>query len=433
MPKPPRRKVTGKPRAPRPRGEKQREHPGQTLPGVKIVSIAAPRLDCAAYHGRLGEFLRDVSEHTEAMDAAVLAHLLPAVGTLVGPGPTVYAGNDQPARLNCVVVGETNSGRKGTSAYPVDKLMELVDGDFWASQRVGGMSSGEGLIVKVANGRNAKGEDIPVEKRLYVLEEEFCRVLSNTKREGNILSHIIRQAFDSGSLSTLTVEPRYAFGAHISIVAHVTPDELAAKFPGIEAANGFGNRFLWFHVASDKVIALPKPIPDAVYQKLAPRLRSIAGMKHRRVELDAAAKELWEAEYRRLREDRPGMAGAITARGPTLVLRLALIYALVDQSKKPVIGAEHLKAGLAVWKYNCESAEFLFDSKTGDRLADRLYHLIQSNGEMTRKGFHRHLSNEQKRSLAETLTRLEKQGLIQSKVVKTKGRPKTIWRLAEPL
>ena len=142
----------------------------------------------------------------------MLAHLLPAIGTLIGPGPTFYAGNHQPPRVNCVVVGETNSGRKGTSASPIEELMNVVDPDLWKMQRVGGMSSGEGLIVKVADRQNEDGNTTHVEKRLFVLEEEFCRVLANMSRQGNILSPIIRQAFDNGNLSTLTVNPRYAFG-----------------------------------------------------------------------------------------------------------------------------------------------------------------------------------------------------------------------------
>jgi hypothetical protein len=400
---------------------------------VKIVSIAPPQLGEDAYHGKIGEFLRAVSPHTEATDAAVVAHLLPAIGTLIGSGPTFYAGNPQPPRINFVVVGETNSGRKGTAASPVEELMILVDEDFWKMQRVGGMSSGEGLIVKVADQKDEDGNVIPVEKRLFVLEEEFCRVLANMSRQGNILSPIIRQAFDNGNLCTLTVNPRYAFGAHVSIVAHITPEELENRFDGIEAANGFGNRFLWFYVASDKVISHPHPIPAKVFQDFAKRLRIASGLKPRQVSMDGAAQDLWEVQYMKLRQDRPGTAGAITARGPAIVLRLALIYAIVDKPHAPVIGVEHLRAALAVWQYNCESVDLLFDSKTGNKLGDRLYHLIRTHGPMATKEFHKHLSNEQKRSLTTTLERLKAEKLIHSETIQTKGRPRTVWQLGDGL
>ena len=48
------------------------------------------------------------------------------------------------------------------------------------------------------------------------------------------------------------------------------------------------------------------------------------------------AMELWEAMYPKLREDRPGLEGAITARGSAVVLRLSLIYALLDGKLKKV-------------------------------------------------------------------------------------------------
>ena len=418
--------------SPRP-GEENQVEAGRELSIVKIVSIAPPQLGEDAYQGKIGAFLRGVYPHTEAVEPAILAHLLPAIGTLIGAGPTIYAGNPQPARVNFVVVGETNSGRKGTSASPVEELMNRLNEDFWNMQRVGGLSSGEGLIVKVADQKDKDGEPILVEKRVYVLEEEFSRVLANMSRTGNILSHVIRQAFDNGNLCTLTVEPRYAFGAHISIVAHVTPDELQDRFDGIEAANGFGNRFLWFYVASGKMIPRPRPIPDAVFRDLATRLRSASGLKKQEVGMDTDAEAYWITEYPKLRQDRPGMAGAITARGPAIVLRLALVYAIVDNPRKPVICVEHLKAALAVWRYNCESADLLFDSKTGSKLGDRLYHLIRTHGAMTQKGFHQHLSNEQKRSLVPTLERMKAQKLILPETIQTKGRPKTVWKIADGL
>ena len=115
------------------------------------------------------------------------------------------------------------------------------------------------------------------------------------------------------------------------------------------------------------------------------------------------------------------------------MLRLSLIYAIVDSPDKPVISVEHLRAALAVWRYNLESADLLFDSKTGSKLGDRLYHLIRTHGAMTQKGFHRHLSNEQKRSLVPTLERMKAQKLILPETIQTKGRPKTVWKIADGL
>src|SRR5262249_46867090 len=89
------------------------------IPAIRIIP---PALGEAAYHGPLGGFLRSIRDFTEASDPGILAHLLPAIGTLIGPGPYVWAGNKQYARVNTVLVGPTSTGRKGTSLAPVDVL-----------------------------------------------------------------------------------------------------------------------------------------------------------------------------------------------------------------------------------------------------------------------------------------------------------------------
>ena len=64
---------------------------------ITVIKIITPVLAPAAYHGPIGKFLQAVSGHTEATDAGILAHLLPAIGALIGPGPNVFAGSPQPA------------------------------------------------------------------------------------------------------------------------------------------------------------------------------------------------------------------------------------------------------------------------------------------------------------------------------------------------
>jgi hypothetical protein len=87
-----------------------------------------------------------------------------------------------------------------------------------------------------------------IDKRLLVMEPEFASVLQVMAREKNTLSAILRQAWDStGVLRTLTKNsPVKATDANVSISGHITKDELLRHLTETEAANGFGNRFLWF-------------------------------------------------------------------------------------------------------------------------------------------------------------------------------------------
>ena len=125
----------------------------------------------------------------------------------------------------------------------------------WCDERIEhGLSSGEGLIWAVrdpvektdAGGKTTVIDPGVEDKRLLILESEFASALRVLKREGNTLSATVRNAWDSGKLSTLTKNsPNRATGAHISIVGHITRTELLRYLDSTETANGFGNRFLW--------------------------------------------------------------------------------------------------------------------------------------------------------------------------------------------
>src|SRR5690606_36461745 len=113
----------------------------------------------------------------------------------------------------------------------------------WPDRVVHGLSSGEGLIWAVRDpiiqrqavkekGRVVDYEEVEVDpgvedKRLLVVEGEFATALRVLGREGNILSAVVRNAWDTGDLRTLTKNsPAKATGAHTSIIGPVTRDEL---------------------------------------------------------------------------------------------------------------------------------------------------------------------------------------------------------------
>ena len=66
-----------------------------------------------------------------------------------------------------------------------------------------------------------------------------------------------------------------------------------------------------------------------------------------------AARLAWHDAYARLAEPTDGLVGALLARAEAHVLRLAMLYALVDGDS--TIGPAHLHAGLALWDYAARS------------------------------------------------------------------------------
>jgi hypothetical protein len=85
---------------------------------------------------------------------------------------------------------------------------------------------------------------------------------------------------------------------------------------------------------------------------------------------------LWAAEYYDLSDAAPGLLGAVTSRAEAQVMRLSLLYALLDG--KNVIGEDHLTAALALWDYCARSARFIFgDAATETEDERRLIKLLE--------------------------------------------------------
>ena len=76
-----------------------------------------------------------------------------------------------------------------------------------------------------------------------------------------------------------------------------------------------------------------------------------------------------------------GLFGSVTARAEAQVLRLSVLYAVMDGSD--AIKLSHLEAAVAVWEYAEASARYIFGDATGDPVADRILTALR-NGEMTR-------------------------------------------------
>ena len=356
-----------------------------------------PPMDNEAFHGLAGEIVEAIAPHTEADLPALLINTLVYFGNAIGRGPHAVAEAAQHGtNLNVVLVGETAKGRKGSSRGHVHEGFKRAD-PVWTDTRImGGMSSGEGLIWAVRDaiektepvkeGRRHTGEydtyivDQGVaDKRLLAYEPEFASVLRVMARDTNTLSTQIRQAWDSGDLRTMTKNnPAVATGAYISVLGHITKDELLRSLADVEAANGFANRFLWICTRRAQVLPEGGGTPD--YNMLVKPLHEALERARLigRIERDAEAKEVWASIYTELSEGKPGLFGAVTARAEAQVLRLSVLYAAIDGAD--AIRLPHLKAALAVWDYAEASARYIFGDATGDPVADQITDALQHGG-----------------------------------------------------
>jgi hypothetical protein len=96
---------------------------------VQPINGESPELDELALYGPMGDFVRDCMPYTEATEPAMLAHLILALSSYIGPHPYVFGGKRQTVKFNAAVVGPTSTGRKGTSLVPVEEAAPYIMGD----------------------------------------------------------------------------------------------------------------------------------------------------------------------------------------------------------------------------------------------------------------------------------------------------------------
>jgi hypothetical protein len=280
-------------------------------------------------------------------------------------------------------------------------------------------------------------EGVP-DKRLLVVEPEFSSVLRAAERQGSTLSAAIREAWDSGNLRILTKnDPIVATGAHISIVGHITVDELRAELTATDTANGFANRFLFVAVRRSKLLPFGGDEADEKdLDGFASRFSARAETARTRgsVTMTTEARAVWRAVYPHLSEGSGGLHGAATARAEAQCLRLALIYCLLDGQSQ--IDHYHLRAALAAWDYCNRTAQFVFGTTLGDRTADEIMRRLELAGPkgMTRTDirdvFKRHLPAER---IGFALDLLRQRGRVTCDLVDTGGRPSEVWRAMQPV
>ena len=399
-------------------------------------------LKATAFHGVIGDLAKLIEPHTESDTAAVLVQSIVAAGNIIGPHARFRAeGDDHRGNLFAVLVGETSKGRKGTSWGIVRRVFREVDPEWEQGRVLSGLSSGEGLIWSVRDpgdghgGDDDDGDQGVTDKRALIVEAEFSSPLRVMERAGNTLSAVIRDAWDTGNLRTLTKNcPAKATGAHVSIIGHSTQGELLRYLSSTERGNGFGNRILWVSVRRSKILPEGGQSDKVDFSSITRRLREAVDFARttRDVRRDDAARKIWRAVYAELSEGKPGMVGSMTSRAEAQVLRLSLLYAVLDCSA--VVREEHLLAALAVWDYADASVKYIFRDATGHPEADTILKALMSTMDgLTRTDisclFGRHKAA---REIDQALAVIESLGRAKRYQEPTSGRPIDRWKAVRP-
>ena len=321
-----------------------------------------------AWRGVTGDLALAIAPHTEADPAAILIQLIVAFGNLLGrKAHWKVGGTKHYTNLFACIVGRSSKARKGSGWDLVRFVLEMVDGD-WARTRIqDGLQSGHGLIGAVRDDRSEAGQIIQgvSDKRILILEEEFASILApmgcSANPTGKQMCGIIRKFWSGGDAQLLKLHNQVkATNAHVSMVGHISFDELRQCLSKVDTVNGFANRFLWCCARRSGFLPNGGKFHEVDLMPFIIRMKEIAHfcecLTSRDVyELDDEANEFWDPVYRDISDPPPGDAGNILGRAEAQTKRLAMFFAI--QERDFSIRVRHLESALAMWHY-CEDSVY---------------------------------------------------------------------------
>jgi hypothetical protein len=225
-------------------------------------------------------------------------------------------------------------------------------------------------------------------------------------------------------------QPEKTTGSLVTLIGHVTVQELRRELTDIEQGNGFANRWLWVCVKRSKRLPRGGHVDDELLRLISLQIREAlqVARDQEMLGMTEEAWEPWELLYDELSEGGDDLLGAVTARAEAHVRRLAVLYALLD--KEGIVGADHLRAAIAVWDYCAASAAHIFGGKVGVPFADKILTAIREAGP---EGLSRteiravvggHVPAEE---IDGALRFLSIRGLAHERVIETPGRPARRW------
>ena len=143
------------------------------------------------------------------------------------------------------------------------------------------------------------------------------------------------------------------------------------------------------------------------------------------------ARHAWPDIYAAMAECHPGLLGGILARAEAHVVRLSLLYALIDGAV--AIDLEHLGAALALWDYSARSVAMIFGAASGNPLAEQIHAALVASGGLTRTDVRDLFNRNQPQTIIDAaLAELARAGRAHPARVVTDGRPAQLWHATTP-
>lgn len=347
-----------------------------------------------AFYGLAGKLAQEVAPISGVSKEALLYQFLVCIGSICGPKFFYSIGGK---KINpsdyLIVLGSTGASKKGTSFGDVKWFFDKYYPEFSQKKLKTGVNSGEGLINcirdrVVVKEKDKTGKEIEVvkdegalSKIVLFLETEFSRLLKAGKRDGSTVTEIYRNAWDQVPLEINTSQRSIRSTDYsVSLIAHITPKEFKSLVSEIDSSNGYLNRFMFCLIGS----AEPRPFPTSFEKvdfsfsiELISVLCLINSLENEELVLADSAKSLYEEYFNEYHYRAEDELSELTSRNIPHLLKMAMIYAILDQSFE--IKIEHLKAAKALVDFSEASIRNIFKDKMFSRKEMKVLKFLGQN------------------------------------------------------
>ena len=405
------------------------EYVDQSIADDGLIMHPLPRpMSAAAFYGPAGDAVRLFSPESEACPEGIYVNLLAILGHLIGPRPHIYMGSAvHRCNLFSANPGVSGAGRKGTNVTDASWITDQAEHKVKFAR---GLTSGEGLIGAVNRQHG------PV----FCLETEFGGTLKCMGRKNNNMADVLKQAWDGQHLSILTrSDPVACEGAFVSMISQMTYGNVRSLFSSEEVEAGLANRFLWVHTYQAQVLERKVDWADLKtrFAPIAQRLRVAIQWGQKETDdnipllMTPEAEEAWYKGgiYRRLSSPRMGMYGIATQRRAQQVMRVAMIFAVLDCQH--AIELKHITPAVALWDYCDATAAHIWGSPQVEGDVEKIVLVLKTEqARMTKYEINRRAFGGRKRprELEELLTKAQATGeIVYMPPVKTGGKPRHEW------
>jgi hypothetical protein len=243
---------------------------------------------------------------------------------------------------------------------------------------------------------------------------EVSAVFKSMRAEWSTMSQALRETYDGRPVSnelgqkdkSTKVDNPYA----LSLLGDVSPWELSEVISDVDFASGVANRFVWCVSHQTKTIPRAGPAPD--YRELAERLRRVIPPEQiGEITYSKDGEAAWDAWVLSLPANDDGRLGSACGRMRANALRLAVLFAVLDErrlvlSEALCIKAEHVNAAAAILNRHRATVQWFLERPAAmpaglpESKKDKLWRQIEKlraalkNGRITNNELHTLFSNQ---------------------------------------